>query len=271
MRIAEATVGAVRNRKVVRVEPQVGTGMRERSAADLIGPLQPRRACVAGVESDCRREGESRAEGNNSAEVPSAKNRIGHSALVQELLAFPHRQQVIDASDPAFAIVVVREPFFRREVVAVLRPGSLAADFGLVVDSLAESKGAQEIEAVASPLLGLELKGVIGGVSVIHDRGEGPILAVRGGHWVAEGAKVGSNAACGVGIWFSHAGLQVSSFGPDVTRANHDVTRKLVFEIPIPLVINRRMRTPVLAGQFAESASVGSRAGNPDAESVAKA
>ena len=67
VRIAETTVGAVGNRKVVWIEPQARTAMRESSTTDLVGALQPRRTCVAWVESDCRREGEARAERNNSA------------------------------------------------------------------------------------------------------------------------------------------------------------------------------------------------------------
>ena len=65
--IAEAAVGAVWLRKVVDVEPQVGSRVSKMSIADLIRALQPRRACIAGVEINLRREGEAGTEGDDSA------------------------------------------------------------------------------------------------------------------------------------------------------------------------------------------------------------
>ena len=93
--------------------------------------------------------------------MPSAQNRVRHSASVQELLSFSDRQGVVHARDPTLAVIKVGEPFFRGKIVVVLRPGRIAANLRLVVDGLAESKGAQEIEAMGGSLLSLELKGVV--------------------------------------------------------------------------------------------------------------
>ncbi len=93
--------------------------------------------------------------------MPATKNRIHYSALVQELSALADRQFVIDAVDPAVAIIEVGEPFFRRNVVAVLRPGRIATDFRLVIDGLAVSVCAQEIKTMVGSLFRLELKRVV--------------------------------------------------------------------------------------------------------------
>ena len=52
--IAEAAVGAIGLRKVVYVEPEVRGWVGQMSIADLIGALQPRRACIAGIKIDLR-------------------------------------------------------------------------------------------------------------------------------------------------------------------------------------------------------------------------
>src|ERR1035437_3844762 len=221
VRIAETTVGAVGNRKVVGVEPQARTGMRESSTTDLVGALQPRRTSVAWVESDGWREGEARAERNNSAYVPSAKNRIGQATPVHELLAFSYRQQVVDAIHPALAIIEVRQPFFCRDIVAVLRPRSVAADFGLVVNGFAESKCTQEIQAMAGPLFGLDLKCVIRGISFIRDGRESPILALEGGRRIAVRSQGRVVRRLGRGNLVVVAqDLQVSAFRPDIARTD---------------------------------------------------
>ena len=108
-------------------------------------------------------------EGNDPSEMPSTQNRIRYPSLVQVLLAFSNRKGVIKAVCPALAAIEVGKPLLRSEVVAVLRPRRIAADFWLVVDALAEGVGAQEIEAVRGPLLCLELKGMVSGVPAIHD------------------------------------------------------------------------------------------------------
>src|ERR1035438_1564597 len=227
--------------------------MRESSTTDLVGALQPRRTRVAWVESDRRREGEARAERDNSAYVPSAKNRIGQATPVHECLAFSHRHQVIDAVHPALAIIVVRQPFFRRDIVTVLGPRSVAADFGLVIDGFAEGERTQEVKAMASPLFSLDLKCVISGVSAIRDRRESPILALEGGGRVAVGRQGRVVRRLGRGNLVVVAqDLQVSAFRSDIAGTDYNLARQLVFEIQIPLVIHWRMRIPVLAGHIRE-------------------
>ena len=101
--------------------------------------------------------------------MPSPKDRIHHSALVQELFPLTHRKFVIDAVNPALAIIEIGETSFCRNVVAVLRPGRIATDFWLVIDGLAECERTQEIKAMASPLFCLQLKRMINRASAILD------------------------------------------------------------------------------------------------------
>ncbi len=52
VRVAEASLRAIRDRKIIYVEPQIGRGIGQVATADLIRALQSGRAGIAGIESD---------------------------------------------------------------------------------------------------------------------------------------------------------------------------------------------------------------------------
>src|SRR5689334_2720343 len=82
--ISKTSLWAIGNGEVVHVEPQGRRGICEVTVADLIRSLQTRRACVAGVKIDLRRERETRAQSNDSAQVPTAEHRIDYAAVITQ-------------------------------------------------------------------------------------------------------------------------------------------------------------------------------------------
>src|SRR5215467_7894927 len=164
-------------------------------------------------------------------------------------MTLSHRQFVIKAVYPALAVIEIRQAFFSPDVVAVLRPGRIAANFRLVVNGFAESERAQEIKAMAGALLGLQLKCMISGVSCIRDRREGRKAAYAGAGFVAEWRLRRIKAGLGPGDLIQVAQhLKVSALRPNISWANQDLTRQLVFEIHVPLVVDRCLRMEILAG-----------------------
>jgi len=95
-----------------------------------------------------------------------------------------------------------RKPFLRGKIITVLGPRSIAANFRLVVDGFAISKGAQEIETLARALFGFELKCVISRVSAILDRSEwsilrvGPIGLIESGTWSGDLVAIYKDLRC---------------------------------------------------------------------------
>src|SRR5581483_3700053 len=109
-------------------------------AANLIRTLQSGRTGVTRIKVDLWREREAGTEDDDSTYVPSAKNRIDYATLIQVLPAFSHRQFVVDADYPTHAIIKVCQSLFCADVEAVLRPGRIAANFGLIVNCFAQRK-----------------------------------------------------------------------------------------------------------------------------------
>src|SRR5215469_15846430 len=134
--IAEAIARGIL--KVVNVKPHVDIRMIDTATADLLGAHKSLRACVGWVVTDDWRKRETRTEDDDAPEVPSTKDRIRYPSPVHVLLTFPNRKSVIQASDPALAVIEIRESLLCDKVVAVLRPWRVAADFRLVVDAFAE-------------------------------------------------------------------------------------------------------------------------------------
>src|SRR5215472_5991259 len=77
------------------------------------------------------------------------------------------------------AVIEVRKALFGSEVVAVLWPRRIAADFRLVINGFTKGVGTQKVKAMAGTLLCLQLKRVVGRVAPIRNGSEGPQKRVR--------------------------------------------------------------------------------------------
>src|SRR5579864_7927261 len=106
---------------------------------------------------------------------------------------------------------------------------------------------------MAGLLFRFQLKRVITRISAIHDRPKGLILAQSGSYLIAERRQCRIERRLRRGYLIRVAkDLEVRTFGPDVCWTDYDLPRQLVFEIEIPLVINRRLRLEILARHTGE-------------------
>ena len=79
------------------------------AAARFVAPAAvPESLCWLGHETDYWRKREARTEGDDAPEVPSTQNRVRCSTCGLGILAFPNRNGVIHAGDPALAVIEVR-------------------------------------------------------------------------------------------------------------------------------------------------------------------
>ena len=113
------------------------------------------------------------------AHVETYEDQISGAIVVQVRLSLSHRQFVVETRNPTKALVEIREPFFRCQVVGILRPRTVAADLGLIIDGLTVGDRAQKHQAAREPLLHLQLQRMVTGVSMIFDGREWAKLRVR--------------------------------------------------------------------------------------------
>ena len=103
--------------------------------------------------------------------MPSAEDQV-HRAIVHMRVAAPERNFVVEAEHPAQLLIEVGPAPLGRQVVAVLREGRGAANFGQIVDGFAVGERAQKVEAVAGMLLGFDLQRVVVRIGDVGDGGE---------------------------------------------------------------------------------------------------
>src|SRR5690242_17656618 len=108
-------------------------------------------------------------DGEYSTQVPAAKNQVRNSTRVHVWLTFSERESVVKTCDPTECRIKVGAPILVAEIVAVLRCRIRTADFGLIVERLAEREGAQKHQSMSQTFLRFELQGVIVRIAAIDD------------------------------------------------------------------------------------------------------
>src|SRR5437016_14510845 len=103
--------------------------MRQMAAANLICAQQPLRTGISRIVAHGRRERETRTEGKNSTDVPSARNLAQSSGLVQVRLAPADWGFIRDGRNPTLAVFKVGQPCSGRRLRAARRRGRFAENF----------------------------------------------------------------------------------------------------------------------------------------------
>jgi hypothetical protein len=88
------------------------------------------------------REREATGQRIDAAKVPTPGDQVSYATATQQAVPFPKGKKIVIAKNPAEVLVEIGQPPVGDDVPGVLRPGLIAADFRLVVDSLTPRKRA---------------------------------------------------------------------------------------------------------------------------------